>query len=159
MAGEHVQRLEAVAGDDQPGLATEPVGDRIVLHKYTGDCDAPADVGALTDRTVALMERRASEIPGAVTLGEGEVLPDDLASGLLRNKMALAVATRDVHSAIEYRRDVRVEFRYFGDPVACPGLERAYQEWSMSTRSIQQHSTVLACMSTWWIGETTHQKN
>jgi len=50
--------LDGTAGI--PDLWRKPIGDHIVLHKFTGPCNPPKTVQELTDRTVALAEKAAT---------------------------------------------------------------------------------------------------
>jgi len=109
--------LDGTAGI--PKKWSDPIGTDIVLHKFTGDCDAPKDLDELTDRTLALAEKL-----GAVALGGKTELPTDLKSRLFRNEQAQDALAEDVNSAVELDGDAEIILHYNGDPVLHPGVTR-----------------------------------
>jgi len=100
-----------------------PIGERIVLHKFTGDCDAPETVTELTDRTVTLAESVASEKEG-LAFGDETELPDGLLSRLFRNEAAREALKQDNHAGTELAGGHEVQLHYGGEPVLRPGIER-----------------------------------
>ena len=112
--------LDGTAGI--PEEWSRPVGKEIVLHKFTGHFDAPADIEELTDRTVALARQYADE--NGVILGEGNTIPDNILSLLFRNEEALAAAQRDIRAAVAADRDLDISLHYHGEPVLYPGVAR-----------------------------------
>ena len=99
-----------------------PIGEEIVAHKYTGDCDIPKNIDELTDRSMALAEK-AAEIDGPVQFGDETVLPADIRSRLFENRMARAALALNPMAAVELLADGReVWFHYDGDPVARAGV-------------------------------------
>ena len=113
--------LEGTAGI--PAKWTKPVGDGIVLCKFTGDCDPPATIGELTDRTVTLAEQSVAA-KDEIAFGDAQVLPDDLLSRLFRSDLARAARQQDIHAAVELLGDREVWLHYDGEPVARPGIAR-----------------------------------
>ena len=111
--------LDGTAGI--PEEWSRPVGKEIVLHKFTGHFDAPADIEELTDRAVALARQYADE--NGVILGEGNTIPDNILSLLFRNEEALAAAQRDIR-AVAADRDLDISLHYHGEPVLYPGVAR-----------------------------------
>jgi len=101
----------------------EPVGEAIVLHKFTGDCGAPADVVELTERTAAVAEKMLPGRSDAATFADATRAPDDL-SILFRNEKALAALARDPMSAIERVEGHDIALHYHGEPVLRPGIAK-----------------------------------
>jgi len=113
--------LEGTAGI--PARWCEPVGDQIILFKFTGKFNSPQTLDQMTQRTVALAEQAA--VDGGVAFGERDVLPDDLLTRLFRNEQAIAALSQDNHAGVELLDDGReVWLHYNGEPVLHPGVER-----------------------------------
>ncbi len=100
----------------------EPVGKTIVLHKFTGPCDAPADVAELADRTVSVGRKVVAELCEGVALEGERAIPDDAVSMLFRNEEARAALAQDVHAAVEVSGDTELWLHYGGEPVIRPGI-------------------------------------
>jgi hypothetical protein len=100
-----------------------PVGDAIVLHKFTRFLKAPKDVVELTDRTVALAEKAAAA-SAERGFGGKPALPADLLSRLFRNELAVAARAQDIHAGVELCDGKEVVFHYGGEPVLRPGIAR-----------------------------------
>ena len=98
-----------------------PVGERIVLHKFTRISGAPLSVGELTDRTVAMAEKLGA---GRVAFGPAQVLPSEFRSALFRNEEACAAAAQDVCSSVAAAGGAEIIFHYGGEPVFHPGEGR-----------------------------------
>ena len=113
--------LEGTAGI--PAKWTEPIGDGIVLHPFTGDCDPPATIGELTDRTVALAEQSVAK-KDDIAFADAQTLPDDLLSRLFRSDLAHAAGSQDIHAAVELLGDREVWLHYGGEPVCRRGIAR-----------------------------------
>ena len=114
--------LEGTAGI--PAKWRDPVGEGIVLHKFTGDCDAPKTLDELTDRTVALAEKVADG-KDHVAFGDATTLPDDLLSRLFRSDLARAALAQDNHAGVELLADgSEVWLHYGGEPVLREGIAR-----------------------------------
>jgi ADP-ribosylglycohydrolase len=101
----------------------KPVGERIVVHKFTRNFAPPATIGELTDRTVALAEKAAA---GSSERGFGPraVRPPDLRTRLFRNALARAALAQDIHAGTELAGGQEVLFHYHGEPVLRPGVGR-----------------------------------
>jgi ADP-ribosylglycohydrolase len=114
--------VSGMAGIPDKWLA--PIGMEIVPHRYTGNCDIPATVDELTDRTVALAEK-AAETDGPVQFGGRTALPSDIRSRLFDNRMARETLALNPLAGIELLADgSEVWFHYDGDPVAQPGITK-----------------------------------
>jgi ADP-ribosylglycohydrolase len=108
-----------------PSKWSAPVGKEIVLHKFTGDCNAPKNLDELTDRTVAVAEKMmASRTAPTVVLGDLTTLPEDYLSILYRNDEAFGCLQEDIRSAVAAEGDVVIIFYYNGEPVMYPGVIR-----------------------------------
>ncbi len=101
----------------------EPIGEEIVLHKFTGPCGAPANLAELTERTAAVAEKMVAERSDAVEFADHPSAPADL-SVLLRNERALRALRRDPMAAIERTDGLDLAFHYLGEPVLHPGIEK-----------------------------------
>lgn len=97
------------------------IGEQIVLHKFTGECDAPATIEDLTERTVALTEK-ATAAKKDVALGDTSVFPADLRTRLFRNELAREALKQDIHAGVERCGNRDVWFHYGGEPVLRPGI-------------------------------------
>jgi len=106
-----------------PAAWREPVGETIVLHKFTGDCGAPADVAELTDRTATIAEQMLPARSDAAAFADATAAPGDL-SVLFRNDAAIRALARDPMSAIERVDGCHLALHYNGDPVLTPGLAK-----------------------------------
>lgn len=106
-----------------PAMWRKPVGEKIVLHKFTGDCDAPKNIRELTGRTVALAEKVMRGKPH-VSFTTRTVLPPDVRSMLARNDLALEALRQDTMAAIELAGSVEVWLHYGGEPVLRPGVAK-----------------------------------
>jgi len=98
-----------------------PVGDRIALHKFTGDCEAPATLQELTKRTVTLAELAAAPKKD-LAFGDTTSLPGDLHTRLFRNECARESLAQDIHAGVEWCGNREVWFHYGGEPVLRPGV-------------------------------------
>jgi ADP-ribosylglycohydrolase len=107
-----------------PSRWIEPVGERIVLHKFTKLPEAPKTIGELTKRTTALARRAAKEMETGAALGSKASLPADVRSRLMRNDLAIEARSRDVHCAVEDRGSVEITLHYGGEPVLRPGVAK-----------------------------------
>ncbi len=107
-----------------PARWSDPVGDRIILHPFTRNLEAPATLEELTARTTAVAERFA-RAPGArVGLGERADWPDDLLGLLLRSEEAEAALAQDLRAGVARDREVELTLHYHGEPVLIPGVAR-----------------------------------
>jgi len=110
-----------------------PVGDRIVLHRFTGDCDPPKDIGELAARTEALACKNVRERSDAAAFAEPgcdagrHVAPPEGRTMLFRNELARRARGKDPQSAValdEGGSAVEITLSYCGDPVLWPGIGR-----------------------------------
>ena len=113
--------LEGTAGI--PETWCEPIGEEIVLHQFTGDCDPPATIAELTDRTAALAERSLGA-KEHIAFAEQTELPDDVRTQLFRNEMAVQALAQDIHAGTELLDGKEVRLHYGGEPVLYPGIGR-----------------------------------
>ncbi len=104
-----------------PGKWIAPIGTDIVLHKFTGNCDAPATIGDLTDRTLALAEKSLTLKEG-ISFGDRDVSPEGLRTRLFQNDLARDAVKQDVHAGVELLRGKEVWLHYGGEPVLWPGI-------------------------------------
>ncbi len=100
-----------------------PIGTDIVLHKFTGDCNAPATVDELTDRTVSLAEMSLVRKEG-ISFGDQNYYPEDLHTHLFQNGLARDALKQDIHSGVELIGDKEVWLHYGGEPVIRPGVAK-----------------------------------
>lgn len=101
----------------------DPIGEEIVLHKFTGDCGAPKNITELTDRTVALAEQAMAAKTG-IAFGDNTVLPADVRTRLFENSKALAARRQDSQAGVELIGDTELWCHYGGEPVLYPGVGR-----------------------------------
>ena len=106
-----------------PARWREPIGEAIVLHKFTGDCGAPADVAELTRRTEAVARKMLDARSDAAAFADATQAPDDL-SVLFRNDRARVALARDPMSAIERVEGCLLALHYHGEPVLRPGIAK-----------------------------------
>ncbi len=102
----------------------DPVGDRIVLHKFTRNLEAPATVADLTEQVASVARTMVSERSDSVRFGKTTSVPKDILSLLMRNEKAALALSRDPMSAIAYADDLEVALHYGGDPVLLPGIDK-----------------------------------
>jgi len=100
-----------------------PVGEAIVLHKFTGDCGAPKDIAELTRRTEAVAQQMLPARSDAARFGDATLCPDDT-SVLFRSDRARRALARDPMSAIERVDGYDLALHYHGEPVLRPGIAR-----------------------------------
>lgn len=98
-----------------------PIGTDIVLHKFTGDCDAPATINELTDRTMALAEKSLAQ-KNDVSFDAEDSLPENWRTRLFRNEMARLALAQDMHAGVELLKGREVWLHYNGEPVIRPGI-------------------------------------
>jgi hypothetical protein len=98
-----------------------PIGEDIVLHRFTGNCDAPATIANLTDRTLALAEKSLTLKEG-ISFGDRGVFPEDLRTRLFRNDLAREVVKQEIHAGVELLGENEVWLHYGGEPVLWPGI-------------------------------------
>ncbi len=104
-----------------------PIGDEIVLHKFTqkgGLVDAPKTTQELTNRTVAIAKNFLRERSDVSTLGTTTKIPGDVLSLLFRNKKALIALHADTQAGVALGGDIEVTLHYSGEPVIRPNIEK-----------------------------------
>jgi hypothetical protein len=106
-----------------PDKWRRPVGDEIVLHRFTRGFPPPRTLGELADRTVVLAEKAAAAGAGRA-FGDRAGLPDDLMTRLFRNELAREALAQDIHAGAELCNGKEVAFHYGGEPVLRPGIAR-----------------------------------
>ena len=104
-----------------PHQWAEPVGDAIVLHKFTQDLQAPQTVSQLTDQTVAVGTRLLAERSEVSRIGPEPSVPEDLLTVMFDNTMALKALAQDPQSVIERVNGCDIALHYGGEPVIRPG--------------------------------------
>lgn len=107
-----------------PSEWREPVGEGIVLHKFTADFESARDVGELTARTAEVAEKMVQERSDTVCFGDTTITPANLLPLLWRNERARTVLTRDPQSAIATLDGCDLALHYGGEPVLRPGLPK-----------------------------------
>ena len=107
-----------------PARWREPVGERIVLHKFTQGKRPPATLAELTDRTLAVAQLHSREQPGTAEFGDCDAFPPDLLARLQRNERAREAWGRDVRTAVAADGDAEIIFHYNGDPAWVAGEKR-----------------------------------
>ncbi|HPD13310.1 MAG TPA: ADP-ribosylglycohydrolase family protein [Planctomycetota bacterium] len=101
----------------------DPIGEQIVLHKFTGNCGAPKDIAELTRRTEAVAKAMLPARSDAAEFTRTTQAPAD-ASVLFRNEQALNALARDPMSAIERVEGFDIALHYNGEPVLRPGIAK-----------------------------------
>lgn len=108
-----------------PARWSDPVGDAVVLHRFTQLPDPPKTIGELTEQTVAVARRVIAERSQTVEFGAQTRLSDDAVSLLHRNRLALAALRRDVQAATVPADDgIEITLHYHGGPVIRPGVAK-----------------------------------
>jgi len=110
--------------DGIPDRWKEPIGDGVVLHRFTRDLDAPRDLDEFTGRTVQVGARMIGEMSDSVQLSDKADFPGDGLSLLMRNDRALASLERDNMSSIKIRNGYEIALHYRGEPVIWPDLDK-----------------------------------
>lgn len=128
-----------------PNVWRKPVGDQIVLHKFTGPCDPPATVQELTDRVVMLAEKAVAS-KNTIRFATKTMLPDDLNTRLFAADLAQAALAQDPHAGVELAGDEEIWFHYGGDPVLRPGIGRIVR---VTTASDSTATVTLKCPKSW----------
>ncbi|MCX6993974.1 MAG: ADP-ribosylglycohydrolase family protein [Kiritimatiellaeota bacterium] len=113
--------LDGTAGI--PDLWRKPIGDHIVLHKFTGPCNPPKTVQELTDRTVALAEK-ATVAKSNIRFADKTELPPDLRTRLFTADLAQEALKQDPQAGVELADGEEIWFHYGGEPVLWPGIGR-----------------------------------
>ena len=108
-----------------PEKWTKPIGEKIVLHKFTQVPGAPKTISELTERTVKIAEKFLKARSEAAEFSPGKtVKPKDPVSVLCSNEMATQALMQDPMSAVERRDGIDIWFHYGGEPVVRPGISK-----------------------------------
>ena len=102
----------------------DPIGEKIVLHKFTLLPESPKTITEAAERTAAIARKVAEEMQAGFEFGKKANLPGDLASRLMRNDLAMEARARDVHCAVEDRGELEITLHYGGEPVLWPGAAK-----------------------------------
>ena len=102
----------------------KPVGEGIVLHKFTEDLDAAADVTELTDQTIEIGLRMLAERSDISEIGASDEAPPDVLDRLFDNTRALMALSQDPQSTIETVEGYDIALHYGGEPVLRPGIAK-----------------------------------
>jgi ADP-ribosylglycohydrolase len=113
--------LEGMSGIPEKWI--EPIGDEIVLHRFTGDCDPPKTIEELTNRTIVLAEK-AAEMKDGISFGDSTEVPADVRTRLSCGDLAREALAQDIHSGVEVMDGREVRLHYGGEPVLRPGIGR-----------------------------------
>ncbi len=110
-----------------PDKWRQPIGDKIVLHKFTKNLTPPATISELTERTVALTlaaHDSIASINPPVFFADHANLPPDTLSRLFQNDQARQALAQDIHAGSEVVDGIEIRFHYHGEPVLRPGIAR-----------------------------------
>jgi ADP-ribosylglycohydrolase len=106
---------------------SEPVGEGIVLHKFTQNLDAPKTIKELTDQTVEIGKHVLSTRSKISGLGESTTVPSDVIHTCTRNEDARALWTRDMEAAtVPVSDHLDATLHYHGEPVIRPGTPKMF---------------------------------
>ncbi|MDI6828964.1 MAG: ADP-ribosylglycohydrolase family protein [Armatimonadota bacterium] len=104
---------------------SSPVGDGIVLHKFTQKLDAPKTIGELTDQTVEIGKKVLSQRSKIAMLGEETKFPSNILHIYSLNEKARSLWQKDMEAAtIPISKDMEVTLHYHGEPVIRPGIPK-----------------------------------
>jgi hypothetical protein len=133
-----------------PAKWIEPVGKSIVLHKFTENLNAPANIDELAIRMQALAECFAEANITEVGFGEQTKLSDDLWSYLNRNELAREAINKDIRCGIIKDKNCEISFNYGGDPTLFPSEEREIRvSASIAGKPLEITSIELSSTSNW----------
>ncbi len=108
-----------------PSEWRDPIGEGIVLHKFTQNLDAPKTVGELTDQTVLLGRTVLDARSKLATVAFGTRVPVATVPLLTANHEARELWTRDMESATAtVDDDIEITLHYHGEPVIRPGFPK-----------------------------------
>jgi len=102
-----------------------PIGQGIVLHKFTRNLDAPKTVGELTDQTVEIGRKVMAERSKVSQLGDGISIPANVLHIFTRSEDARGLWQRDMEaSTMPIAKDLEITLHYHGEPVIRPGIPK-----------------------------------
>ena len=103
----------------------DPIGDGIVLCKFTADLDAPKTVGELTEQTGEIANKVLPERSKVAALGKDTRMPANVVHTLSVNEQARALWNRDMEAAtIPLDGNLEATLHYHGEPVIRPGIPK-----------------------------------
>jgi ADP-ribosylglycohydrolase len=106
-----------------PKRWSDPVGHNIVVHQLTRGFTPPATIEELTTRSIKLAEAIAAKSEERA-FGSTTTRPADLATRLVRNRLAVEALAQDVNMGVELAGKTEIALHYGGEPVLRPGLGR-----------------------------------
>ncbi|OGF51079.1 MAG: hypothetical protein A2231_13160 [Candidatus Firestonebacteria bacterium RIFOXYA2_FULL_40_8] len=109
-----------------PAKWLKPIGEKIILHKFTGKFNSPKTIKELSNRMLKMAEKY-EKYSATVEFGSKTCLPKDILSLLFKNEKAREALLIDPLSAIVVRDGLTITFHYNGDPVIFPGVEKTVE--------------------------------
>ena len=108
-----------------PKVWSDPIGEGIVLHRFTQNLDAPRTVGELTDQTVEIGRRVLSERSSLSQLGNDTRITMNAVHTYARAEAARELWHRDMESAVvPVAKGLEITLHYHGEPVIRPGVPK-----------------------------------
>ncbi len=108
-----------------PNKWKDPIGDGIVIFKFTRGLDGPLTIKDLTDRTVALAEQVLEERSSTVEFGQKTSVRGNRLAGLRQNERARRMLERDYETTtLPASNNVDITLHYFGEPVIRPRIPK-----------------------------------
>jgi hypothetical protein len=138
----------------------KPVGENIVICKFTDISDYPKTVSELTEKTMKAAENFIKNKSNVINFGEKtEIFNNDL-SILYQNEEAKKIlSSYDVDSAAETVKDLEIVLHYYGDPVIYPGVEKLIGVTSTKNGKIEKTAkTEIKCPKNWKIKKLDNNK-
>lgn len=99
----------------------KPIGNKIVLHKFTKKFNSPSNIDELTERVVYL-GKKSVEKKENISFGRKTKLPEDILTNLFQNELARKMLLLDIHSSVELMDKNEIWLHYNGEPVIYPGI-------------------------------------
>ncbi len=115
-----------------------PIGDSIVLHKFTQNLDAPETIAELAEQTVAIGVDLLKTRSQVSEIAPQSAIADNVLPLLFDNRQALAALQQDFQSAIETVDGYDIALHYGGEPVLRPGIAKTVGV------SVRQHDQPVA---------------
>ena len=132
----------------------KPVGDAIVLHKFTGDFNSPKTIQELTDRTFPIATQMVAAKSDTVQFADQTERPDDVVSILMRNDRAQKALRQDVLAAVAVDGDTQVVLHYGGAPVMKPGIAKTVGVTLRQDGALVQGEVELQAPGGWQVSPT-----
>lgn len=103
----------------------DPIGEGIVLHKFTQNLDAPKTVGELTDQTIEIGMKLLNTRSQVAGIAFSTISPADPMPILTQNHLARDLWARDMESAmVSVGGGLEITLHYHGEPVIRPGFAK-----------------------------------